>query len=296
MPLLLTLLPLLMQTGPYSFPGAGSAPNVPRVEGRDTPRRRATAPPLFLPPPIRSAGQTCQDLLEAPAAEAAEMARERAAAAKAEDIAGAQGCLGMALSRLAAWDEAEAAFVTAREAAGEDRAARANYGAMAGNAALAGGHADRALAAFDRAKTDAEPLGDRVVSGEIALDRVRALVALRRTAEAREALDFVLASLTGNSDAWLLSATLYRREKQYGPAQRQIEKAAAINNADPAIALEAGVIAMLAGREADARKSWQSAITVAPGSDEAARAKDYLRQIGEAPDAPGPASAPVPGR
>jgi Flp pilus assembly protein TadD len=79
---------------------------------------------------------------------------------------------------------------------------------------------------------------------------------------------------------WLLSATLSRRLGDLTVAQAQIETAATLDGNDPAIALEAGVIAELAGNEDAARKSWQSVVAVAPSSPEATSAKAYLAQIG----------------
>jgi hypothetical protein len=55
---------------------------------------------------------------------------------------------------------------------------------------------------------------------------------------------------------------------------------------DPEVGLEAGVIAMLDGREAAARKAWESVRLVAPASAAAETAKSYLGQLGTAPAAP----------
>ena len=64
---------------------------------------------------------------------------------------------------------------------------------------------------------------------------------------------------------------------------------------DPEIGLEAGVIAMLDGREPAARKAWQSVMLVAPGSKAADTANGYLAQLGEAP-VPANLPKPVEGR
>ena len=48
---------------------------------------------------------------------------------------------------------------------------------------------------------------------------------------------------------------------------------------DPAIGLEAGVIAAMAGREDQARASFASVIEVAPDSVEAGRARTYLTRL-----------------
>ena len=43
------------------------------------------------------------------------------------------------------------------------------------------------------------------------------------------------------------------------------------------------MIAMLDGREAAARKAWQSVLLVAPGTNLAETAKGYLAQLGDSP-------------
>ncbi len=83
-----------------------------------------------------------------------------------------------------------------------------------------------------------------------------------------------------NSQAWLLSATLSRRQGKLGEAQTQIERAALLMPVDPEIGLEAGVIAVLGGRDEAARRSWESVIRAAPGSGFAKTAQGYLDQLG----------------
>jgi Flp pilus assembly protein TadD len=75
---------------------------------------------------------------------------------------------------------------------------------------------------------------------------------------------------------------LLRRLDRLGEAQTAIEQAAALAPANPEIGLEAGVIAVLGARDAAARASWQSVITLAPESPAAATAKEYLAQLGDA--------------
>ena len=84
-----------------------------------------------------------------------------------------------------------------------------------------------------------------------------------------------------NADAWLLSATLSRRLDDLAAAQGQIETAAALAPEDPAVGLEAGVIAALAGNDEAARKSWNSVLGLAPDAPEAAIARTYLGQLAE---------------
>ena len=297
MALFLTLLPILAQIGPFTPGGASTVPNVPHVEGRDQPRRPAPVRAPVLPAAATTADKTCREAMEASPAEAALMAGEWIARSQGAELAAAQACMGQAQGRLGKWTEAEAAFTAARDAADKDQAGRASYGAMAGNAALAGGQADRALADLTLAGQDAAALADKTVGGEIAIDRARALVALGRQNEARMALDQATTDAPANSDGWLLSATLWRRLGSLDKAQAHIEKAAALAPVDPAIGLEAGVIAALGNRDAAARRSWQSVISAAPQSPEAAQARHYLDQVPEPPAlpiAPAKAAAPRP--
>jgi len=296
MAILLTLLPILAQIGPFTQPGAGTGPNVPHVEGRDQPRHPAPIKPPPAPP-VPVVDTTCHGAIDSSPTEAARLAGEWIARSQGAELAAAQACMGQAQGRMGMWGEAELAFLAARDAIGKDMSARASYGAMAGNAALAGGHADRALEALTAAGQDAATLTDKTVAGEIAIDRARALVALKRESEARMALDQATADAPRNSDAWLLSATLWRRMGALDKAQAHIEKAAALAPADPAVGLEAGVIAALGNRDAAARKSWQSVLTTSPQSPEAAQAKLYLEQVPEPaalPNAPVKANAPRP--
>lgn len=286
MALLLSLLPLLLQVGPNAAPSASPAPR--GVEGRDGTKKPGLPPAAAtLPPPQTSRGQICRAALTGPASEAIETAAAWVASAKPDEKAEAEACLGMAYVAAGQFDQAEIVLVSARGDAGADRLARASYGAMAGNAALAGGAADRALALLDTAHTDAKGLGDDVMAGTIALDRARGLVALKRLPEAETALAEARSADPSDASAWLLSATLARRMGKLAEAQAHIEKAAELMPIDPAIGLEAGVIAVLAGRDDAARKSWQSVIKAGPASPEADQAREYLAQLG-------PATAPSP--
>lgn len=216
------------------------------------------------------------------------------AAAKGPSRSKPLECLGQVYTVLLRWDAAEGAFAEAAGvAAPTDDVRRSALFAQAGNAALAGGHAERALAHLVAAMgvTGIGPLA----RGQAEIDSARALVALDRLADAVQALAAAQRDAPDDPDAWLLGATVARRRGDYPAAQRQIEVAGTLAATDPEIGLEAGVIAILDGREAAARKAWQSVILVAPESAAAATAKGYLAQLG---DAPAPAMPPkeVPGR
>lgn len=274
---------ILAQVGPLVTPGA--APPLPhqiQSEPLRPPRARRQTQPVARPVPSRL--RLCLELAETSPADAQASAASWLAGTQGPDRAAAGECLGVALSRQDKWDEAKAAFLAARDAAA-DKPLRARLGAMAGNAALAKGDAAAALAALDAARGDAP--GD----ADIALDRARALVALKRTGEAEAALAEARLAAPDNAQAWLLSATLSRRLNRLAEAQTQIEKAAALQPADPEIGLEAGVIAVLSGRDEAARRSWRSVLATAPDSEEATMAKGYLAQLGPAPAKP-PAARP----
>ena len=138
---------------------------------------------------------------------------------------------------------------------------------------------DPAELAFGRAVSYAADAGDTVLSASVSVDRARALVALGRNDEAAKALAEARTSDPANARAWLLSATLSRRLERLGEAQEQIAQTATLAPQDPAVGLEAGVIAALSGREEEARRSFDSVLLVAPESDEATRARAYLEQL-----------------
>lgn len=228
----------------------------------------------------------CLALAESDPATAVETAENWAEAAKGEDVAAAQHCLGVAHSRRGEWSEAEEALLAARQAIPEsDSAARARLGGLAGYAALEGGKAQRALALLDPAVGEADLAGERQLAGEIELDRARALVALRRTEEASTALGRARGAAPTNAEVWLLSATLSRRMGDLRSAQVQIEEAIRLAPTEPEAGVEAGLIAVLSGRNESARASWESVIAVAPQSEAAAVAKQYLNQLGFPPPA-----------
>lgn len=275
--MILLLLPILQ----YGASISALPPEILDRKAIESKRRLQDTGPLL--PASRQAGCT-DEMLANPetGALAAQQALDRA---KGSERARAGLCLGIALGAMQRWDEARNAFVTARNAASPtDSASKARLGAMAGSAALAGGSAASALSILDTAKADAASAQDSDLLGTIAIDRARALVVLGQQAQAAQALAEARAAVPDNAQAWLLSATLSRRENKLAEAQTQIEKAAqltpATSDIGPEIGLEAGVIAVLAGRDDAARKSWQAVLATAPQSEAAATAKSYIAQLG----------------
>lgn len=272
----------------------GPAPALRLPTGlEDRARPAATAPvPAPVMPRSRTALEECMSAARSDPPGAVDMAEGWLAQAKGPEVAPAQFCLGSAQAALGHWDDAETAFIAGRDAAAaSDTRLRAQLGAMAGTMALTQGEAARALTALDKAHDDALAASDAELAGDIAVDRSRALVALKREDEAAVALVEARTATPKNADAWLLSATLSRRQSKLAEAQAQIETAAQLDPVDPAIGLEAGVIAVLSGRDEAARRSWQSVLTAAPESEAAKTATDYLAQLGSGTK---PAVAPPP--
>lgn len=271
----LLMLPLILQ--------AGNAPPLPQAPLEIHRRKSETTAPSR--PTIQLAGplEQCLALARTDPAAAEDLARSWLAKAKLSARAEPGRCLGVALSGQGQWGDAEAVFLSARDdTAANERANRARLGAMAGSAALAAGAPDRALAALDSAHGDALGAGDAHLAATLSIDRARALVLLKRESDAAAALAEARTGAADDPQAWLLSATLARRQGKLADAQQQIEQAALLAPLDPEIGLEAGVIAALGGRDDAARRSFESVLKAAPDSEPAKRAQQYLDQLGPA--------------
>lgn len=241
--------------------------------------------------------ETCLDQLGEDPARAHATAQIRRADARGTDRVLANHCLGLAASDLGLWDDARAAFAAAREETPEDEVrTRARYAALAGNAALVAGDAAGALDLLALAENEARSAGSAPLEAIAATDRARALVMLKRGDEALRALEIATTTAPDRAEGWLLKATLLRRLDRLPEAQTAIERAAALTpgaaGIGPEIGLEAGVIAVLAGRDEPARQSWQSVIELAPEHPAATTAKGYLAQLGEAGETAAPPASP----
>jgi len=269
-------------------------PTPPSAEGDDT--LSAAQAPAVTPPPAAGAPEktklgACLAMIEEDPEAAGRVAQDWLKQAKGPERVEAGQCLGSALAAQEEFDGARKAFIDARDANPADsHASRARLGAMAGNAALAGNDPTGALALLDIARTDAGAAHEQKLASQIATDRARALVALKRDPEAAAALADSRAGDPTNAEAWLLSATLSRRMNKLADAQAQIEQAAQLLPVDPEIGLEAGVIAVLSGHDEAARKSWDAVVRMAPQSDAAATANAYLAQLAQL----GPRAVPQP--
>ena len=190
----------------------------------------------------------------------------------------ALACHGFALATDFKFDLAAPILTEAAKGAEEKRDPRAaRFWAQAGNAALANDQPGDALTALDRALAVAAANTEKA---DIEVDRARALVALNRSDEAVTALANARTLGPENGTAWLLSATLARRVGKLPDALTYIQTAAALLPREPAVALEAGNIAIAAGDEAAARKQWEQVIAIAPASRQANTAQAQLAALG----------------
>lgn len=197
----------------------------------------------------------------------------------------ARACHGFALATDFKFDLAvpilsEAA--TLAEAKGDPRAAR--FWAQAGNAAIAAGQADIAVDALGKALASNTLANNERADCEV--DRARAFVALGKNADGEAALATARQLAPENGAAWLLSATLARRLNKLPDALAFIQTAAAVLPSDPAVALEAGNIAIAAGDDDTARKQWEQTIKIAPNSRQATTARAQLATLAAATPAP----------
>lgn len=272
------LLPLIAQAG--AGVGVGTGGSLPQAP-LEIPRKKAEA---AVPAPPLSPAAQCRKLLTDSPAEARAQAEQRLKGLKGSARAEPGECLGMALAAQGKWDDAAAAFAEARDLTpASEPANRARLGGMAGNALLAAGRPDAALVQLDQAHGEALGAANPRLAGEISIDRARALVALQRDSDAATALATARTNAGDNGQGWLLSATLSRRQGKLAEAQQQILVAAQLLPLDPEVGLEAGVIAVLAGNEGAARRSWLSVIAAAPRSEAARTAQSYLDQLGPDP-------------
>ncbi len=232
--------------------------------------------------------QRCIALTQSdPAAARAEAGRWRIAGGRFF----ARECAGLAFAAEKAWQSAAGEF---EEAAREAQLAKdihaATYWAQAGNAWLAAADPAKARAALDSALTAGTLTG--LALGEAQLDHARALVATGDLESARTDIDLALTNAEDDPLAWLLSATLARREANPARAKKDIGEALKRSADDASVQLEAGNIAAMAGDEEGARAAWGQAARLAPDTPVGRSAVTALRQFDTGSSAPR-ASAPI---
>ncbi|WP_199803369.1 tetratricopeptide repeat protein [Erythrobacter rubeus] len=229
--------------------------------------------------------EECLDLLAQDPARAHSKAQIRLTETSGADRIIANHCLGLAATELGLWDDARTAFIAARdETPMDEQRTKARFGLMAGNAALGAGDQDDALLLLQTAQENAKTAASATLEALAAMDVARVLVALGRPHDAFVPLSRATLLEPEKAEPWLLTATLYRRLERLDDAQEAIEQAARLAPLEGAIGLEAGLIAVLSGRDEAARQSWQSVIDTQPESPAAKTAEDYLEQLGPAPE------------
>ncbi|KEO88875.1 hypothetical protein EH31_15700 [Erythrobacter longus] len=276
MTLITSLLVLALQVGPN--PSVISPLGTPD-ELRNRPERAPQEKSIEQDPAALWLAE-CLGMLPDQAARAHSLAQLRRNDSAGRDRILANHCLGLAATELGLWDDAIGAFIAARDdTPGDEMRAKARFGAMAGNAALAAQDLERSATLLKTARSDAQAAASAPMQAIIASDLARVLVATGQLEDALAELDLSTQLIPDEAGTWLLKATLLRRLERLDEAQTAIEEASTLAPADPAIGLEAGVIAVLSGREDAARTSWQSVIDLAPSSPEALTAQGYLAQI-----------------
>ena len=186
-------------------------------------------------------------------------------------------CLGLAFAAVERWVPAEAALSMA---AAQSDVQRDGHGpqlwSQAANAALAADQPAKAREDLDHvlAVSGLAP----ALTGEAWVDRARADVALDDLPQARTDMDKGLALVPQDPFAWLLSATLARRQKDLPRAQKDIAVALKAASDDPSVQLEAGNIYAAAGQMDAARSAWTRAAQIAPDDPDGKQAAALLGQ------------------
>ena len=190
----------------------------------------------------------------------------------------ARQCEGLAYVTQKRWAPAAVAFeAAAREADIKADGRAAILWVQAGNAALAGNDPAKAATYFDGALARGQLTGEAL--GEAHLDRARARAALGNLNGARADLDLATKLVPADPLGWLLSATLARKMNNLSRAQADIAEAAKRSPDDASVALEAGNIAALSGRDDAARTAWEAAIKLSPNSPSAKSATESLARL-----------------
>ena len=270
----------LMQVGPN--PSLDAFPGTPE-ELRNRPPREKPAITMSIPEERQQQFANCLTEARDDPETALDTANAwRMTADNDLDLVRSAHCLGLALVTLERFDEARQIFEVASAEAPEDFGKyRARLLAMAGNAAMSDRKPAVAEPLFATALERALAEGDADLASDLSADRAGALALAERHDDAVDALRMAREQNPQSIRAWLMSAMLLRRLERYGEAQEMIEQAATVNPRNPAVGLEAGIIAALSGREEDARRSFESVLIVAPDSEWANRATAYLEQLNQ---------------
>ena len=189
----------------------------------------------------------------------------------------ARQCLGLAFVAVERWAPAQTALeLAAAQAEAQHDGRAAELWSQAANAALAAEQPAKAREDLDHAL--ATPGLAPTLAGEAWVDRARADVALNDMGQARTDMDKGLALVPQDPFAWLLSATLARRQNDLPRAQKDIIVAVKAAGDDPAVQLEAGNIAAAGGQMDAAKAAWTRAAQIGPGDPAGKAAAALLNQ------------------
>lgn len=228
--------------------------------------------------PVRDADQaeryrSCLALVDA----RPDQAIERATQWRGEAGGGvpARHCLALAYAKQGNYARAATALAeTAGAAEAEADPNVAELWAQAGNAALLAGQPQLALGYFGSGIAASGMRPAHAVP--LLIDRARAAVELHHDPEARTDLERATRLDPVSAQAWLLRATLARRDHDLPSAERFILQAGTIAPGDADIGLEAGNIAAAQGKLDLARAAWTAVTKGAPGSAAAEAAAGSL--------------------
>lgn len=228
--------------------------------------------------PVRDADQaeryrSCLALVET----APDQAIERATQWRGEAGGGvpARHCLALAYAKQGNYSQAATTLAaTANAAEAEADPSVADLWGQAGNAALLAGQPQQALGYFGSGIAASGMQPARVVP--LLIDRARAAVELHRDADARTDLERATRLDPKSAEAWLLRATLARRDHDLSAAERLILQAGTLAPGSADVGLEAGNIAAAQGKLDLARAAWNAVAKGAPGSEAAEAAARSL--------------------
>lgn len=228
--------------------------------------------------PVRDADQaeryqSCLALVQS----APDQAIERATQWRGEASGGvpARHCLALAYAKQGNYAQAAAALAaTANAAEAEGDPTIAELWDQAGNAALLAGQSQAAIGYFGSGIAASGMQPARAVP--LLIDRARAAVDLHRDAEARADLERATRLDPKSAEAWLLRATLARRDHDLLAAERYILQAGTVAPGDADVGVEAGNIAAAQGKLDLARAAWTAVAKGAPGSEAADSATRLL--------------------